>query len=144
MPVSLPESDKTYTIDQLSKSVDLEVDVSPFITSFLEKNQAVGDISVGRQAESFIGSCTPAADWKETNEPPKELRVGLSAGSNTNPFFVDFQYHCSSVFSMLDTFSYKEGDQIKPGVGRDQLLCHWLEFKPQGRHFESVESSPAS
>lgn len=105
------ESDRTRSVDELDITADVEVDVSPFVTSFLAPKQKPGDISVEEQAEVFIGHSVPAADWDPKDQPGDEAkRVGLSAASSSNQLFVDCQYHCSNVFSMLDTFEYVDQD----------------------------------
>lgn len=101
------ESDKTRNIDDIPITADLEVDVSPFITSFFEGSAK--DIKTEQQAEVFIGSCVEAATWDAEDKPkPDEQRVGLTAASSSNQLFIDYQYHCGNVFSMLDTFSYQD------------------------------------
>ncbi|KAH7186287.1 uncharacterized protein B0J16DRAFT_363243 [Fusarium flagelliforme] len=103
------ESDRTRNIDMIPASVDLEVDVAPFVTSFLRDDQTPGDISVEEQAEVFIGSCTEASAWDSFDRPREnEDQVNLTAASSSNQLFIDYQYHCGNVFSMLDTFSYQE------------------------------------
>ncbi|MCJ1399330.1 hypothetical protein MMC11_002532 [Xylographa trunciseda] len=100
------ESNRMFTIDQLETDVDLQVDVAPFITSFLAKDQEAGNVDVKKQAEVFIGVRTPAEQWQGEEALANEQRVGLSVASSSNQLFADYQYHCGNVFSMLDTFSY--------------------------------------
>ncbi len=121
------ESDRTRSIDQLPDSVDLEVDVAPFVTSFIEEGKTAGDIKVEQQAEIFIGSCTPAAEW-EADETTRdgEVRVGLTAASSSNPFFIDYQYHCGNVFSMLDTFSYTSSDGATTEYLKSALVDYYV------------------
>ena len=106
------ESDKTYSIDELGPEVDLQVDVSPFVTSFLDKNQSPDQISINKQAEVFIGSCSDARGWRE-GEQDDDSRVELTVASSSNPLFLDYQYHNSNVFSMVDNFAYLENRQTK-------------------------------
>ncbi|KAK3396800.1 hypothetical protein B0T20DRAFT_462088 [Sordaria brevicollis] len=101
------ESDKTRNIDDIPITADLEVDVSPFITSYFKGSAA--DIKTEDQAEVFIGSCIEAANWDAEDKPkPGEHRVSLTAASSSNQLFIDYQYHCGNVFSMLDNFSYQD------------------------------------
>ena len=104
------ESDRTRSIDDLGQDVDLQVDVSPFLTTFVRENTDAKDISVDEQAEVFIGSCEDAQGWQEKDIDPLNPRVRITAGSTSNQLFMDYQYHCSNVFSMLDTFEYKGSD----------------------------------
>ncbi|MCJ1240459.1 hypothetical protein MMC14_008462 [Varicellaria rhodocarpa] len=107
------ESDRMFTIDELSQCVDLQVDVAPFITSFLAEGQDACKVEVSKQAEVFIGVRTPAESWPGEDALKGKQRVGLSVASSSNQLFPDYQYHCGNVFSMLDTFSYKEGNTLK-------------------------------
>lgn len=104
------ESDKTESIDDLSEEVDLQVDVSPFITAFLRDDTDAKDISVDEQAEVFIGKCVDASDWTESLEESWSSRVNIDARSSSNQLFMDFQYHCGNVFSMVDNLSYVSED----------------------------------
>ncbi|OAP61484.1 hypothetical protein AYL99_03687 [Fonsecaea erecta] len=104
------ESDRTRSIDDLGQEVDLQVDVSPFLTTFVRKHTDPKDISVDEQAEVFIGSCEDAQSWKEKDADPLNPRVEITAASTSNQLFMDYQYHCGNVFSMVDTFDYKDAD----------------------------------
>ncbi|KAF5536848.1 hypothetical protein FNAPI_11622 [Fusarium napiforme] len=105
------ESDKTSRIDELPASTDLEVDVAPFVTSYNSNKDAPGEISIEDQAEVFIGACVEASKWDPKDKPNKDgERVELTAASSSNQLFMDCQYHCGNVFSMLDTFAYKDTD----------------------------------
>ena len=106
------ESDKIQNIDSIPESTDLQVDFTPFITSFIQKGNSANKISVDQQAEIFIGQCVDASKWEEFINP-NEPRVGLSAASSSNPLFMDFQYHNGNVLSMLDTFTYEQDGEHK-------------------------------
>ena len=107
------ESDRTRYIDDILADVDLQVDVSPFITAFSSlKKDSQNDpknIRIDEQAEVFIGQCFDAGKWSET----KAQRVELTAASSSNQLFLDYQYHNGSVFSMCDTFDYVENKITK-------------------------------
>lgn len=92
------DSDLISNIQTLPSSTDLEVDVSPFIDGTLD--------SLDLQAELFIGSCLPAAGWRERGNTPATPRVALSVLNSANPLFADYVPHCGNVFSMLDRFEY--------------------------------------
>ena len=107
------ESDKTRSIDALGLDIDLQVDVAPFITSlgsFLSGDKRPDLIKVDEQAEVFIGSCYDATKWSETAAEDDKSRVQLTAGSSSNQLFMDYQYHCGNVFSMVDNFAYTASD----------------------------------
>lgn len=103
------ESDRIQPIDSIPKNKDLQVDVSPYITS---NNESVQGIELDRQAEIFIGYKESAQTWKESDNKAIE-RVDLTAVNSSNQLFLDYQPHCSNVFSTVDSFEYQEGDTIK-------------------------------
>ncbi|KAH0538453.1 hypothetical protein FGG08_004951 [Glutinoglossum americanum] len=101
------ESDLMRSIDDLDVSVDLQVDVSPFLTS--QGVTGSDGISIEQQAEIFIGYREDARTWKEGkvgDEIPGAKRADLSLLNSSNQLFADFQPHCGNVFSTLDTFGY--------------------------------------
>lgn len=101
------ESDRVRSIDNPDlNDKDLQVDISPYITT---NNESVGNIKLARQAEIFIGYKEPAETWKEldvdsTSPESKPERVDLTAISSSNQLFLDYQPHCSNVFSTVDAF----------------------------------------
>ncbi|KAK6509003.1 hypothetical protein TWF481_003769 [Arthrobotrys musiformis] len=100
------ESDKIQTLDSLSDSVDLQVDVSPFV------HAVDATASIESQAEIFIGLRSDADQWTETNST--DDRVPLKLLNSSNRLFADFQLHNSGVFSMHDRFQYAgEGPNAK-------------------------------
>ncbi|KAI9692831.1 MAG: hypothetical protein M1822_004825 [Bathelium mastoideum] len=108
------ESDKTDSIDDLGPEVDLQVDKSPFITSFVPVDKKPENISIQKQAEVFIGQCTDARVWTDPVGAQEVLdRIELTATSSSNQLFMDFQYHNGNVFSMLDNFAYQDGGETK-------------------------------
>jgi hypothetical protein len=97
------ESDRSRKIEDPSLlTADLQVDVSPFITNQSTSSTSPGDISIGEQAEVFIGYKTAASGWAED---PVAERADLSVVSASNQLFPDYQAHCSNVFSILDSFA---------------------------------------
>ncbi|KAI5783943.1 hypothetical protein DFH27DRAFT_615801 [Peziza echinospora] len=115
------ESDRMQHIDDIPLEVDLQVDVSPFITSVLRKPDTDPDgrldatnMSIDEQAEVFIGYRTDAAAWTEAEVADKP-RVDLTVTSSSNQLLADFQYHNCNVFSMLDTLEY---DHVDPEAGQ--------------------------
>ncbi|KAF3923151.1 hypothetical protein ABW20_dc0108265 [Dactylellina cionopaga] len=108
------ESDRMSTLDQLDESVDLQVDVSPFISAAEGAAAKIDD-----QAEVFIGWKESARTWTEAEtpgKPPKKPRVALSLLNSSNQLFTDFQPHNSNVLSIVDTFTYdvKDGKNSTP------------------------------
>ncbi|KNC98347.1 uncharacterized protein SPPG_06056 [Spizellomyces punctatus DAOM BR117] len=103
------ESDRLRNIDDLDASVDLEVDVSPFLCA---TNAEKDDTAIDTQAEIFIGLKTHAEGWSEKGDTA--ARVPLSILHSSNSLFPDYQPHNSNVFSMLDNFEY---DSTDPATG---------------------------
>lgn len=98
------ESDRRWSIDELDETVDLQVDVSPFIDP-----GTTSDPDIDSQAEVFIGLRADAVDWEEQADAP---RVPMSLLNSANHLFPDFQPHNSNVFSMVDSFDYLDADQV--------------------------------
>jgi len=98
------DSDYRWSLDSLDDSVDLEIDVSPFIFPVTDQNDPIE-----QQAEVFIGRKLDADAWSET---PGADRVPLTLLNTANPLFGDFQPHNSNVFSIVDNFAY--GDPKTP------------------------------
>ncbi|KAF5705177.1 hypothetical protein FMUND_12200 [Fusarium mundagurra] len=104
------ESNRLRKLDDLGADVDLQVDVSPFISAADGK-----DTSVAAQAEVFIGIKTLVGDWEEKEKEedqedpnaPKFLK-NFGLFSSSNQLFADYQPHNSNVFSMVDNFQYGE------------------------------------
>ncbi|OJJ32516.1 hypothetical protein ASPWEDRAFT_44668 [Aspergillus wentii DTO 134E9] len=107
------ESDRVRSIDDEDLvDADLQVDISPYITT---NKESVRHINLAKQAEVFIGYKKEANDWEEWNESttpskPKPERVDLTAISSSNQLFLDYQPHCSNVFSTVDTFKCTVND----------------------------------
>ena len=99
------ESDVLRKVDGLDQSIDLQVDVSPFLTA--KGAETKKGIQFAEQAEVFIGSTTPSAKWTEQAAD----RVSLSILNASNPLFPDYQPHNGSVFSFLDRFAYMDTDK---------------------------------
>ncbi|KAH8702269.1 hypothetical protein BGW36DRAFT_458996 [Talaromyces proteolyticus] len=107
------ESDRKFVIDNIERSVDLEVDVTPFV------HAEVGQ-SIDHQAEVFIGKKSPADKWNET----KADRVPLSVLGSGNMLFADFQCHNSNVLSLVDNFEYESGDCLQEATA-DYYVIGW-------------------
>ena len=107
------ESDRTQYIDDMIEDIDLQADLSPFITAFAEASTDAKNIKLDKQAEVFIGQCFDAEGW----DPDKKgKQVELTAASSSNQLFLDYQYHNANVFSMLDAFEYKDEHNKKQNL----------------------------
>ncbi|KAE8381123.1 hypothetical protein BDV26DRAFT_289826 [Aspergillus bertholletiae] len=103
------ESDRIQEIDQIPVEKDLQVDVSPYITS---NSEGAKGVKLDRQAEIFIGYKESTTTWKEGRDTNIK-RVDLTAVNSSNQLFLDYQPHCSNVFSTVDGFEYTDGDTTK-------------------------------
>lgn len=95
-------SSELRPLDQLDDTVDVQVDVSPFIAG---STASTDTPSLMKQAEVFIGGVWDAAGWSEAQVGQT---VPITVLNSSNYLFSDFQLHNSSVFSMLDDFSYTD------------------------------------
>ena len=113
------ESNRVWTIQDLDNlddanqatqksnfvPVDLQVDVSPFISPTQNNDKS----NMAKQSEIFLGCKTAIEDWKadSAHEADGKSRIKpLSLLNSSNPFFADFQHHNGNCFSMLDGFGY--------------------------------------
>ena len=119
------DSDFRWSLDALDGSVDLEVDVSPFIFPVTNQNDPIE-----QQAEVFIGRKLDAEGWSEN---PGADRVPLTLLNTANPLFGDFQPHNSNVFSIVDNFAF--GDPKKPSY----LTTATASYAVIGWHSDSKE-----
>ncbi|KAL9100236.1 MAG: hypothetical protein Q9163_004363 [Psora crenata] len=103
------ESDRTFSINELAQEDDIQVEKSPFITSFLDRDTPVDRVPINKQAEVFIGQRKDARDWRPGLQDDA-FRVELTAASSSNQLFLDYQYHNGNVVSMIDNFSYTATD----------------------------------
>ncbi|OTA63075.1 hypothetical protein K449DRAFT_443531 [Hypoxylon sp. EC38] len=126
------ESDRLLSIDDDDlDDADLQVDISPYITT---NKQSVGKINLEEQAESFIGLKTPAASWTRDQDitgPDTSQRVDLTAVSSSNQIFLDYQPHCSNVFSIVDTFAYDEDKSLTKATA-NYYVIGWHKDPSQG------------
>lgn len=91
-------------IDSLDELIDVQVDVSPYISSTNKNVADPQNIKVEEQAEVFIGNKSPAATWDEPQQPGERVRLNLL--NSSNQLFPDYQPHNGNVFSILDRFDY--------------------------------------
>ncbi|KAH8163830.1 hypothetical protein CIB48_g4407 [Xylaria polymorpha] len=123
------ESDRIRNIDQLDADCDLQVDVSPFVTSTAKladpnnKAAPIDGIDLSQQAETFIGYKKDFQSWLdqdqkfdrgEKKDAPERVRLSLL--NSSNQLFPDYQPHNSNVFSMVDNFAYENTTTDGPSV----------------------------
>ena len=102
------ESDRVRNLNDLDESVDLQVDVTPYIESSEANAKDPRNVNIGKQAEIFIGYRESAQTWSESDKPLTRVDLGLL--NSSNQLFPDYQPHNSNVFSILDTFNYIDSD----------------------------------
>lgn len=90
------ESDVLRKVDDLPSTVDIEADVAPFV--YYDQSMATSTDILNQQASIFIGR-TSSLDgtWQENSDP--NTTIDLNVMQSSNPFFVDYQHHNTSVFS---------------------------------------------
>ncbi|KAL5083900.1 hypothetical protein Trisim1_000809 [Trichoderma cf. simile WF8] len=104
---------RKLSTDKTLKSVDLEVDVSPFVDPNLVKEDGtlLRDV-INSQGEIFVGKKIPLEEYdlRTANDEPA---VDLHVMTSTNPLLADYQPHNPNIFSTLDNFAYKDGETVK-------------------------------
>lgn len=101
----LIESDRLRNINDLKDTIDLETDVSPFLSYDGDPN---APDSLRSQTEIFIGQSydLETESWTEGGQGSKS--VPLTVFNSSNPLFADYVIHNSNVFSTIDDFKYKD------------------------------------
>ncbi|KAE9373295.1 hypothetical protein N431DRAFT_544358 [Stipitochalara longipes BDJ] len=130
----LVESDTLQNIQTLDDSVDLQVDISPFINGY-DQNLNNPDGLAG-QAEIFIGNTIQDAlkvpplnkPWTEQN--PQQVPVSVL--NSSNHLFPDYTPHNGSVFSMVDDFTYLPDDN--PGTKPQKMASATASYQVIGWH----------
>lgn len=90
------ESDVLRRVDDLPEDIDIEADVAPF--NYYNQSMAGSTNVIAQQAEVFIGRTSSLDDkWRENSDP--KTTIDLNVMQSSNPFFVDYQHHNTSVFS---------------------------------------------
>ena len=114
------ESDAVRKIKTIPDDVDLESDVSPFVS--YEGNS--GDLDVlNAQTEVFIGQKFPLP-WQE-DAARKHLLGGLTALTSSNPLFPDYALQNTNVLSIIDNFSYKGNTVDQELLYLDKATCDY-------------------
>jgi hypothetical protein len=100
------ESDRMWDVSDLGPDIDLETDVSPFV-SYVSGDESNPD-TLNKQATVFIGAKYPLASWTEQGSTVP--RVPLTVMNSSNFCFADNTIHNPNVFSMVDNFDYTNSD----------------------------------
>ncbi|ORY12601.1 hypothetical protein BCR34DRAFT_600494 [Clohesyomyces aquaticus] len=114
----LVESNRVRKIQDIDDSVDLEVDVSPFMRAETGQEPLNWDRVLKQQAEVFIGKRVEYSGWRspdpawtesETKGHP-DFMENLTVLASSNPVFPDYVPHNGGVFSIVDNFKYTASD----------------------------------
>ncbi|KAL8901692.1 MAG: hypothetical protein Q9207_005078 [Kuettlingeria erythrocarpa] len=118
------ESDRLWNIDELGPDVDLETDVSPFV-SYTDGDENSPE-ALNKQASVYIGAKVSAKGWSETgNSVP---RTPLTVMNSSNFCFADNMMHNPSVFSMVDNFQHTDANGQKFVLSKvtcDYVVLGW-------------------
>ena len=111
------ESNVVRNVGDIESSADLEVDCVPFVTS---NGFNPGDADNTKpdpfqlQSEIFLGRKSPHVHYPRKPSLQQEAwtassspTVPLTVMNSSNPLFPDYVPHNSNVFSIIDSFSYK-------------------------------------
>lgn len=91
------ESDVLRKVDDLPEDVDIEADVAPFVY-YNQSMTGSKDSIIDQQATMFIGRTSSLDNkWVENSDP--KTTIDLNVMQSSNPYFVDYQHHNTSVFS---------------------------------------------
>lgn len=96
------ESDAVRNIKTIAPDVDLESEVSPFVSYAGNPDQL--DV-FNKQTEWFVGQKIELSKLATT--PAREyLKDGVTVMTSSNPIFADYALHNTNVLSVIDNFSY--------------------------------------
>ena len=125
------ESDYQQMVDRVSNDQDLQVDMSPFVAA-----PSGEKVDIQKQAEVFIGKKTSVDSWTEPKEPGKKA-TPMTVLNGGNILFPDFQQHNSNVFSVLDNFEYKKGDDVAylDSATADYYVIGWHPRQDEGNEY---------
>lgn len=115
------ESDSVRKIKTIPDDVDLESDISPFVS--YEGNP--GDLEVLKaQTEVFIGQKFPLP-WQEDAIRP-HLLGGLTVLTSSNPLFPDYALQNTNVLSVIDNFSYLGSSANHDPLYLENAVCDYF------------------
>ncbi|KAL8927115.1 MAG: hypothetical protein Q9208_002499 [Pyrenodesmia sp. 3 TL-2023] len=118
------ESDRLWNMDELGPDVDLETDVSPFV-SYTDGDEDLPD-ALSKQASFYIGAKVPAKGWSETADSVP--RTPLTVMNSSNFCFADNMMHNPNVFSMVDNMQYTDANGnnvVLSKVTCDYVVLGW-------------------
>ncbi|KAF2994238.1 hypothetical protein E8E13_000317 [Curvularia kusanoi] len=131
------ESNRVRKAQVIDEKVDLEVDVSPFMRADNQPDDPDWKHILERQAEVFIGKRNEYSGWslnsgdlwteKETSDNTDDF-LDLTVLGSSNPVFADYVPHNGGVFSIVDSFSYKDaGGRTKhlTNANADYFVIGW-------------------
>jgi hypothetical protein len=113
-------SDMIFDISKLGPEVDLETDVSPFVTD--QGDNTESDV-LNRQSSVYIGAKFPAEGWPQ-DVPRDSKRTILTAMNSSNFCFADNAVHNPNVFSIVDNFEYKDATNNTQYL--DKVVCDYF------------------
>jgi hypothetical protein len=116
------ESDAVQYIKDIKDDVDLESDVSPFVSY---KGNADNVDLLNSQTEVFLGQKFDLATWKEARGSD-HLQNGLTVLSSSNPLFADYALHNTNVLSIIDNFRYKSKPTDTEYKYLDNAVCDYF------------------
>ncbi|KAI5777098.1 hypothetical protein EDC01DRAFT_714248 [Geopyxis carbonaria] len=108
------ESDHIWNLDTIPPHLDLQTDISPFISPVGAASSgggsSISEDELNKQAEIFIGRRTDALSWDgEAPGDPENPRPAVNLLRAGNQLFADYQPHHANVFSIVDNFAYDGG-----------------------------------
>jgi hypothetical protein len=120
------ESDRLRRVDQLPADMDLETEVTPYVSHF-EGDQTRAD-TLNAQSGVYIGAKFDDGAWFEADPSSGVQRVPLTAMNSSNFCFADNAVHNPNVFSIIDNFQYKDSQgqtQSLTKVKCDYFVAGW-------------------
>jgi hypothetical protein len=96
------ESDAVRRITTIPDDVDLESDVSPFVSY---QGDPSDPNALKSQTVVFLGQKFDMVGWQE--DPTREHMPSLTLMNSSNPLFADYALHNTNVLSIIDNFAYK-------------------------------------
>jgi hypothetical protein len=113
------ESNRVRKIQDVEDTVDIEVEVSPFIRGNTDPSDPDWKKVLEHQAEICLGKRNEYSGWPTTGSLWSEKEQGvegevdfmdLTVLGSSNPVFPDYVPHNGGVFSIVDSFKYRASD----------------------------------
>lgn len=115
------ESDAVRKIKTIPDDVDLESEVSPFV-SYEGDSADLGVLKA--QTEVFIGQKFPLPWHEDTTR--KHLTGGLTVLTSSNPLFPDYALHNANSLSIIDNFAYKRNPTDQDFSYLEKATCDYF------------------